>query len=75
MQNTELIELKAQIEKETGFKSYEDSANNQLTFYGTSDKLAAFKTLAADKLATGTVVYCMDDGSNAMYSAYKKQWF
>lgn len=75
MTTQELLDLKAQIEKETGFVSYESSVNNQLTFYGTSDKLTAFKTLAADKLRTGTVVYCLDDGSSIMYSQFKNTWY
>lgn len=75
MTTQELLDLKAQIEKETGFVSYESSVNNQLTFYGTSDKLAEFKALAADKFATGTIAYCLDDGSSTMYSQFKNAWY
>lgn len=75
MTNTELMTLKASIETDTGFVCYEDSSNNQLTFYGTSDKLAAFKTLAANKFKTGTVVYVIDTGDSYMYSAFKNTWY
>lgn len=69
--------LLKQIETETGFVCYETAnmVKPQYTFYGTSDKLTAFKTLAAEKLATGTIVYIIDTGDSYMYSAFKKTWY
>lgn len=75
MMTSELLALKETIEKETGFVCYEDSSNNQITFFGTSDKLADFKALAADKFKTATIVYCLDTGDSQMYSKYKNAWY
>ena len=73
--NSEMLELKKQIEEETGFVCYEVQPGDQVTWFGTSDQLSAFKTLVANKLNTGTIVFCMDTGDKAMYSRFKDMWY
>lgn len=76
-------EIKVTIENETGFKSYEDSSNNQITFYGVSSNLNAFKAKITElisatdsiALATGTVAYTMDDGASYMYYRPTDTWY
>lgn len=67
--------LMEQVATQTGFVCYETQPGNQLVFYGTSDKLAEFKTLIGNTLPTGTAVYTMDDGETAFYSRYKEAWY
>lgn len=70
-------ELLMEIEKETGFVSYENAsmAKPQYAFYGTSDKFNDFKTMIAGKVGTGTIAYLIDTGESHMYSAYKDTWY
>ena len=73
--NSELRELKSQIEEETGFVCYEVMPGDQTTFFGTSDMFDDLKTLVGDKFNTGTIAYLMDDGAKYMYSKYKDTWY
>ena len=73
--NNELLQLKKQIETETGFTCYEVQPGDQTTFFGTSDMFQDFKTLVADKFNTGTIAFCMDTHDKYMYSKYKDQWY
>lgn len=75
MSNTEFTALKAEVEKATGFHCYENSTNNQLVFYGTSDKFEEFKRMIGTDLVTGTIAYLMDSGDSALYSALKQTWY
>ena len=75
MWDNEFDALMAQVAEETGFVCYETQAGSQITFFGTSDKLAAFKTLVGDVLPTGTIAYTMDNGESCMYSHYKEAWY
>lgn len=68
-------ELLTKIECITGFHTFETTANNQMTFYGTSDMLSEFKTLAADNFPTGTLFICIDNGLSQFYSRFKNAWF
>lgn len=64
-----------EVKEQTGFACYETQPGNQLVFYGTSDKLAAFKELVGNRLPTGTVAYTMDDGESTLYSQFKEEWY
>ena len=67
--------LMEEIARATGFVCYETQPGNQLVFYGTSDKLAEFKTMVGNVLPTGSVAYTIDDGETAIYSRYKEAWY
>lgn len=69
------IDMRIKIEKETGFLCYEKQSTSQKVFFGTSDKLAEFKALAEPVVPTGTIAYCMDTGTQQMWSAFKKLWY
>lgn len=78
----DFAKLRKKIEEETGFVTFEPQfgsfapqTSEQMVWYGTSDKLADFKTLIADNVQTGTVAYCIDTKSYEMYSTFKKAWF
>lgn len=73
--NSELRELKNQIEEETGFVCYEVQPGDQTTFFGTSDMFNDLKTLVANKFNTGTIAYLMDNGGKYMYSKFKNTWY
>lgn len=73
--NSELRELKDQIEEETGFVSYEVQPGDQTTFFGTSDMFDDFKTAVSNLFNTGTIAYLMDNGAKYMYSKYKNTWY
>ena len=73
--NSELRELKNQIEEQTGFVCYEVQPGDQTTFFGTSDMFNDFKTLVANKFNTGTIAYLMDNGAKYMYSKFKDTWY
>lgn len=73
--NSELRELKNQIEEETGFVCYEVQPGDQTTFFGTSDMFNDLKTLVANKFNTGTIAFCMDNGAKYMYSKFKNTWY
>lgn len=73
--NKDMLDFKKELEEETGFVCYEVQPGDQTIFYGTSDKLQAFKTLVADKFNTGTIVFTMDDCVKQMYSKYKNLWY
>ena len=67
--------LMERVARETGFVCYETQPGNQLVFYGTSDKLAEFKSLVKNILPTGTTAFTMDDGETTFYSRYKEAWY
>lgn len=69
------INLKETIETQTGFACYEGQPGDQPVFYGTSDMLDDFKTLAGNNMDTGTIVYCMDTSDKYMYSKFKQEWY
>lgn len=71
---SEFIELKARIEKETGFTCY-DNPNAQMVFFGTSKMLSKFKELAEPYISTGTMAYCIDTKEQQIWSAFEKAWF
>lgn len=73
--NSELRELKNQIEEETGFVCYEVTPGDQTTFFGTSDMFDDFKTAVGNLFNTGTIAYLMDNGAKYMYSKYKDTWY
>ena len=75
MYNTELTTLKSEVEKATGFHCYENSTNNQLVFYGTSDKFEEFKQMIGTDLVTGTIAMLIDTGDSHMYSSFTKTWY
>lgn len=73
--NSELRELKNQIEEETGFVCYEVQPGDQTTFFGTSDMFNDLKILVSNKFNTGTIAFCMDNGAKYMYSKFKNTWY
>ena len=78
MPTKELIhfeELKAKIEKETGFYCFEDSLNVQPVFYGLSANFSSFKDLVKDYIKTGTMVVLIDTGASHMWSAVTKAFY
>lgn len=75
MTNFNYTELKPQIERETGFHSYENSTNLQIVFYGTSDMFDTFKKLVGNNLSTGTIVMIIDTGEAYIYSNFKDAWY
>lgn len=68
-------ELRIKVEEETGFATPESTEMAPQTWYGTSDKLAAFKALVEDYIPTGTIAYCIDTKTYEMWSSYKKTWY
>ncbi len=73
--NSEMLELKKQIEEETGFVCYEVQPGDQTTFFGTSDMFNDFKTIVGNLFNTGTIAFLMDNGAKYMYSKYKNTWY
>lgn len=73
--SNEFLQLKKEIEAETGFTCYEVQPGDQTTFFGTSDKYEALQEMIAGKFNTGTIVYLMDTGKRYMYSRYKDTWY
>lgn len=72
--SNDLLQLKKEIEAETGFTAYEVQPGDQQTWFGTSDKFDDFKT-AIGNPRTGTIAYTMDNSKKYMYSAYKRTWY
>lgn len=71
----DMQEFKKQLEEDTGFVCYEAQPGDQTTFFGTSDMFDDFKTAVGSLFDTGTIAYCMDDGTKHMYSKYKDTWY
>ena len=73
--NSEMRQLKDEIEEATGFVCYETQPGDQAVWYGTSDKFSDFTEMLGDKFNTGTICYLMDTVTRYMYSRYKETWY
>lgn len=64
-------EWKVSLEHNTGFHCYENTCNNQLTFYGLSSNFDAFADIYRNSVFanTGNMIYLMDTSETKIFSA------
>ncbi len=75
MDTIEFNVLQSNVEDETGFKCYEGTPGTQSCWYGTSPFFNDFKSMVANKLATGTIAYLMDTKVKMIYDKFSNAWF
>ena len=73
--NSDMRQLKDEIEEATGFVCYETMPGDQSVWYGTSDKFDDFVEMLGTSFNTGTICYLMDTGKRYMFSKAKEIWF